>query len=431
MSQKELDRYEIIQKSIRRELTVPKAAELLYLSERQIFTLKAKVKEKGAAGLLHGNRGKPSNRRVPEKERQSIIRIIRNKYPDFGPTLASEKLAEIHGISHDPGTIQTIMEQEGLWKPKKRRKVIYRASRAPKDHYGEMEQFDGSYHDWFEGRAPSCCLLAAIDDATGTVPYASFTTDEGTLPVFRFWNAYFLKHGKPRTIYLDKLRTYFNNILPEYDEEALTQFQRAMEQLGVAPITAHSPQAKGRVERLFKTLQDRLVKELRLRGISDIQEANRFLQEEFLPWFNARYGREPSRKTNLHRKLIVQERMGLPSILSRHSERSVRGDFTLRFKNTWYQLEKKQAALVLPKDVVILEERMDGTLCISIRGKYLHYQVLPARPWERAKLSSAHSARIRSEKKTSGRKPYKPAADHPWRRSFTFQKPEVSISFKT
>ncbi|MBU2577350.1 helix-turn-helix domain-containing protein, partial [Patescibacteria group bacterium] len=202
MSQKELNKYDVIKRALRKEITAKKAGELLQLCVRQIYRLKAKVKEKGAEGLIHGNRGKRSNRRMPEVEHRQIVNLLHWRYSDFKPTHASEKLRDIHGIDKDPKTIRLIMTAERLWKPRRQKGSEYRCSRPRKEHYGEMEQFDGSYERWFEDRAPSCCLLASIDDATGKVTEAKFVHDEGTLPVFGFWYEYLLTHGKPRSIYL-------------------------------------------------------------------------------------------------------------------------------------------------------------------------------------------------------------------------------------
>jgi len=416
MSQKDLNRYDVIQRAIRKEITVSKAGELLHLTERQIYNLKAKVKERGAEGLIHGNRGRPSNRKLPDVEREQIVQLLLQYYSDFKPTHTTEKLDNIHGIKRDSKTIRQIMIDEGLWKPRKQRKADYRCARPRKEHYGEMEQFDGSYEYWFEDRGPYCCLLASVDDAKGTITEAKFVSDEGTLPVFDFWKGYFLTHGKPRSLYLDKLRTYFNNLKPALDdEEMLTQFQRAMRELAVEPIVAHSPQAKGRIENVFKTLQDRLIKEMRLRNISDIATANRFLREEFIPWFNHRYGREPARKANLHRKLTQQERKQLPAILSRQSERTIQNDFTIRFNNKWYQLAKEQPATVRPKDRVIIEERLDNQTYLRLRGKYLNYRILLTKPLKPEKQPWIIPASQKLKKK-----PYKPSADHPWRRPFIF-----------
>lgn len=415
MSQGDLSKYEVIKRSLKKDITVEKAAELLDLSERQIYNLRAAVKEDGAEGLIHGNRGRVSNRRMPENERQEIVRFLRERYSDFRPTHASEKLREIHGLNRDPKTIRLIMTTEGLWRPKRHKKPEYRASRPPKEHYGEMQQFDGSYHRWFEERAPEGCLLASIDDATGRITQAQFAEHEGVFPVFGFWQEYLLSHGKPCSIYLDKLRTYYNNILPAPDEEILTQFQRAMRELDVEPIVAHSPQAKGRIERLFKTLQDRLIKELRLRNISDVKTANQYLRKEFIPWFNSVYGRDPLKKANLHHKLDHTERVQLPAVFSRQSARTVQNDFTFRFNNQWYQLIKEQPATIRPQDRVTIEERLDGQIYIRLRGKYLNYQILPAK--------SPHSIKpfwVIAASQKPERGPYKPPAGHPWRRPFLF-----------
>jgi len=416
MSQKDLNKYDVIKEAIRKEITVKKAGELLRLCERQIYRLKRAVKRRGAAALIHANQGKPGNRRMPDAERQQIIDILSRRYPDFKPTHASEKLNEIHGIKRDPGTIRQIMTGAGLWTPRKQKKPDYRSARPRKEHYGEMQQFDGSYEHWFEGRCPECCLLASIDDATGKVPAAKFADDEGTMPVFDFWQEYFLNHGKPRSIYLDRLRTYYNNHPAALgDEEMLTQFQRAMKELAVETIVAHSPQAKGRVEKLFKTFQDRLIKEMRLRNISDMPAANRFLKEEFLPWFNNKYSVQPRRKSNLHRQLSQQEKRQLPAILSRQSQRTVQNDFTIRFNNQWYQLSKEQPATIRPKERVLLEERTDGSLHIRLRDKCLNYQVLPVRPERQKEQPWIIAATQKKE-----RKYWKPPKDHPWRRQFIF-----------
>ena len=416
MSQQDLNKYDVIKRAIRKEITVKKAGELLHLCERQIYRLKDRVRQKGAEGLIHGNRGKSSNRRMPERERQQIINLLHQCYSGFKPTHTSEKLAEVHGIKKDPKTIRQIMIGEELWIPRKQKKPDYRSSRPRKEHYGEMEQFDGSYEYWFENRGPYGCLLASIDDAKGTITEAKFAADEGTLPVFDFWKEYFLTHGKPRSIYLDKLRTYYNNLKPALDdEEMLTQFQRAMRKLGVEPIVAHSPQAKGRIENLFKTLQDRLIKEMRLKNISDIKTANQFLKKEFLPWFNQKYGREPAKKANLHRQLTQTEKKQLPSILSRQSERTVQNDFTIRFNNKWYQLLKEQPATVRPKERILLEERIDGSLQICLRDKYLNYQILLTKPQKQPKQPWVIAASQKKERKS-----YKPPADHPWRRQIIF-----------
>lgn len=384
MSKKEVDRVDILGRLIRKEIKGVHAALLLALSTRQVRTLKKKFAARGAVGLIHGNRGQPGHHKVPEKEQKKIRDLLQKYYHDFGPTFAAEKLSEDHGITRDPKTIRDIQMAEGLWSPRKgKKKPEHRQWRARKESYGEMLQFDGSYHDWFEGRGETReqCLLATIDDATGTVVQAAFAAHEGVMPVFGFWKEYVLANGKPRCIYLDKFSTYkVNHKVASENPDVKTQFQRACNELGIQPIFANSPQAKGRVERLFQTFQDRLIKELRLAGISTVKEANRFLREIFLPKFNARFSVEPVSKANLHRPLGASEKNRLDSTLSRHTERTVQNDFTFSFGNQWYQITATQALAVRRKDVVTVEEHLDGMIHLRLRGKELNYTLLPERP---------------------------------------------------
>jgi len=380
MSKKELGRLDIINRSLRKEITVKKVAELLGISTRQTYRIRSKIRQRGSQGLVHGNRGKISNRRICEEEKKQIVDLLHKHYSDFGPTLATEKLERKHSIKKSRVAIRSIMIEQGLWKPKKRKNAEYRSKRARKDHFGEMEQFDGSYHAWFEDRAPKCCLLAGIDDAAGIVTHAKFVESEGTLPVFSFWYEYLLLRGKPASIYLDRLRTYSNNGVSEEERKhMLTQFQRAMKEIGIKTISSHSPQARGRVERLFHTLQDRMVKEMRLAGVSSKKQGNAFLKE-YLPVFNKRFGVEPKNGSNLHRKVTAEEKKVLLAILSRQKRRIVKNDFTIRLNNLYYQLTKEQPATIRPKDKVIVEERFNGSIYIRLRNKYLNYEVLPESP---------------------------------------------------
>lgn len=410
MSKKELSQYEVIKRLLRQEINGAKAAKLLALTTRHVRRLKAKVRTGGAKTLIHGNRGKPGNHRVPEKEKQSILKLLLRHYPDFGPTFAAEKLGENHQIRRDPKTIRAIMIQAELWKPKARKQLQHRAWRARRDCYGELQQFDGSYEYWFEDRAARCCLLAAIDDATGKITRAEFAPHEGVVPVLAFWQDYLTTHGRPKAIYLDQFSTYKMNsgVAPD-NHELKTQFERAMQELDIELITAYSPEAKGRVERLFGTLQDRLIKELRLRNISTREAANQYLQREFIPEFHKRFAVEPRLPANLHRTLNQKEQDQLPAILSRQYVRSVQNDFTISFQKQWYQLTEGQVVLVRPKDRLTVELRLDSSIHLRLRGKYLSYQVLPARPEKTTPKSWALSNSL-------PRRIYKPAFDHPWRK---------------
>ena len=415
MSKKELNRYEIIKRLIRKEINCPKAASLLSLSVRQIKRLKLRVKQDGVKGLLHASRGKSSHNRLGEEERTKIVKLLHQHYHDFGPTFASEKLFEKHQLKHDPKTIRQIMIDEELWKPKKKEnRSIHRQWRERKSAYGEMIQFDGSYEHWLEDRGSSgeICLLAAIDDATGRLVMAEFASHEGILPVFNFWQKYLNTHGRPRLIYLDKFSTYHQNQASAFENgSTLTQFQRAMDELRIEVIPANSPQAKGRVERLFGTLQDRLIKELRLANISTISSANQFLKKIFIPRFNHKFAVVPRSASNLHQRLDAKEQNGLSGILSKQTERTVQNDFTFTLKSQWYQVIREQKMTVCRKDKVIVEERPNGSIFIRLRGRYLNYQVLPQRPAREAKPVLQVLTTPQKEKLS----PKSPPSNHPWR----------------
>lgn len=417
MSPKEIKYYDVIKKLIRNDLNGSEAADVLNLTTRHIRRLKGRVAKEGIKGLIHKNRGKESNRKILDKERKEIIAILHSRYHDFKPTFASEKLEEDHNIKRDPKTIRDIMIAEGLWKPKEKKKPKHREWRQRKASFGEMIQYDGSYEHWFEKRNEKYCLLAAIDDATGKVIKAKFVKDEGVFPTFDFWKEYTQEQGKPYSIYVDKFSTYSqNHKLAKENDDALTQFQRAMEKdLNIEVIPANSPQAKGRVERLFQTLQDRLIKELRLNDISNTEEANKFLKETFLSKLNDKFAVEPRSKANLHKKLNQKEKNNLDGIFSKQYPRVVRNDFTISYKNNWYQLDKQQPATIQKKDIITIEERMDGTIKFRLRGKHLNYKILPERP---KKIDKAIWVIPANKKRT----PYKPKANHPWKRQHLFQK---------
>ena len=413
MSKKDIDRHDVLKRLIRKEIKRSHAAKLLRLTVRHVTRLKHAVIAFGPGTLIHKQRGKPSHNRLSEKERTKIVMLLRERYSDFGPTFATEKLLELHKICHDPKTIRAIQIEAGLWKPRRsKRKDDHRSWRQRRSAFGEMQQFDGSYHNWFEGRSgmTEACLLVSIDDATGKVVEAAFAPHEGVFPVFAFWKAYIEIHGKPRQIYMDKFSTYKMNSHAAKDNPDLkTQFERAMIDLHIEPIFANSPQAKGRVERLFDTLQDRLVKELRLAGISTVAEANVFLREKFIPHFNAKFSVEPVSASDMHQPLTEQERRNLPSIFSRQEIRTIQNDFTFSFQNQWHQLTKNQLVTVCKKDEVTIEEHLDHTIHVRLRSKELNYVILPARP----KKVTVPFVIAKSAPRI-----IRPRADHPWRQRF-------------
>lgn len=410
MTQKELSKYEIIQDLIAGKINGTDASKQIGVTVRHVKRLKSRVIKYGAEGLIHKSRGREGNRKLDSEIIKKTNKLLKEKYYDFGPTFAAEKLDEDHDIEINKETVRVMMTNLELWKPKPRKQSGKRHIwRARKDNFGEMQQFDGSYHVWF-GEEESCLLLS-VDDATGKITDAKFDINESTKAVFRFWVGYFDKNGLPLSIYLDKFSTYKINHKNAVDnKDMITQFERAMKQVGVNPITAHSPQAKGRVERMFETLQDRLVKELRLAGITTIEEANKFL-EKYIPKFNAKFAVVPNRRKNLHKKIDKQTREKLPQIFSIQNNRKVNNDYTVQFKNMFFQLDREQTTTVYKKDMVIVEEHLDGSIKLRLRDKYLNYTVLPERPKKEINIKLPALTR---EKQNS----YKPPVDHPWRRQF-------------
>src|SRR3989344_3262308 len=421
MTKKEAGRFEIIKDLIAKKIDGTEAARSLSLSIRQIKRIKAAVVTLGIAGVIHGNRGHQSHNKIDPEVLEKATEHLHKTYHDFNPLLAKEKLQELHHIDLGRETVRQLMIKENLWQSRKKHQTKKHFWRERKDNYGEMQQFDGSYHHWFEGRNEKelgleQCLLLSVDDATGKITKAEFDFNEGVLPVFRFWQEYALTHGLPVSIYLDKFSTYKVNHKNATDnQELMTQFQRAMNQLGVRLITAHSPQAKGRVEKMNGTLQTRLVKEMRLAGINTTSEANLFLEEVFVPKFNAQFAVIAKKETDLHKKLSSEKIVQMPQIFSIQSERKVCNDYTIRFNNIYYQLSETQPTTVHKKDTVIIEEHLNGEVKISRRNHYLDYTILPKRP---KKEVDVKLAALTPRKPTN----WKPPQDHPWRTQFFINK---------
>lgn len=411
MSSKQLSRLQIIQNLIDGLINGTHASKLLSLSVRQIRRLKYKIKQHGHLGVIHGNKGKIGNRKINPEIIDKATKLLHKHYHDFKPTFASEKLDKLHNIKINKETLRQIMISENLWTPKPRKSnKQYHSWRPRKEYFGEMQQFDGSYEFWFESRAPKCCLLASIDDATGKITFAQFASDEGVLPVFSFWKDYLQNLGKPLNIYLDKGSTYKVNSKHLLDDpSALTQFEKTMQQLNINIIHAYSPQAKGRVERLFGTLQDRLIKELRLANISSVEEANIFLKNIFIPFFNKKFAVLPLQKKNLHCSLNAWEKDNLNHLFSIKESRIVNNDFTVLFEKQWFQLTPSQPTLVCRKDKVLVEKHLDCSIKIKLRKYYLNFNLLPKKPIAKSTKKVIALSRSKSIPK--------PAPNHPWRKS--------------
>lgn len=400
MSGKELRRVHVIRQVVEKTLTQVEAGALLGLTDRQIRRLVRRVKQEGDRGLMHQGRGRPSNRRIPEMHKTKMLRLYERHYGDFGPTLAAEKLEERHGLTVSEETLRRWLLAKEVTHFR-RRKRPHRAWRARKAHVGELVQLDGSHHDWFEGRGPWCVLMAYIDDASSRV-FAQFYDHEGTIPAMDSFQRYVRQYGLPLALYADKHTTYQSPAEPTVTEqltgtEPRSQFGRALDELGVELIAAHSPQAKGRVERLFGTFQDRLVKELRLAGIATLAAANQFLAQ-YLPVYNRRFAVRPAQKVDLHRPTPTERELSRSLCLK--MTRCLRKDFTLAYQGQLYQIHDTVRAAH-----VQVEAHLDGTLRITHHGRPLGFHAIAARPVAATEIT----ARPRS------RRPVKPAADHPWR----------------
>ena len=400
MSVKELRRVHVLRQTMEKQLTQVKAGTLLGLPTRHIRRLIERVEQAGDQGLAHRGRGKPSNRRIPEKVQTKALTLYAQRYGDFGPTLAAEKLAERHGITLSAETVRGWLLAKGVTHFQ-RRKRPHRAWRERKAHVGELVQLDGSHHDWLEGRGPRCVLMAYIDDASSRV-YARFYAYEGTIPAMDSFQRYIQRYGIPLAIYADKHSTYHSPAEPTVAEqlagvEPRSQFGRALGELGVELIPAHSPQAKGRVERLFKTFQDRLIKELRLAGGSTLDEANRFL-EDYLPIYNQRFSVQPVQPADLHRPRPASRE--LDRSLCIKTTRCLRRDWTVAHHGHLYQVQTNVRATH-----VQVEERVDGTMRMTHQGRALVYHAITARPVKAVEAKKVHPPRC----------PVTPRPDHPWR----------------
>lgn len=408
MSPKELSRLEVMQKLEEKRMRQKQAARILGLSVRQVKRLLRAYRDHGAYGLVSKRRGRPSNNRLPEETRRQALNLLKGKYKGFGPTLACEKLVEIEGLKISVESVRQLMITEGLWKPRKARKVAVHQMRSRRACYGELVQIDGSPHDWFEGRAPACSLLVFIDDATGRLGQLSFVKSESFFSYAQAARAYVERHGKPFAFYSDKHGIFRVNQSASGTTSALTQFGRAMQQLDIQIICAHTPQAKGRVERAIQTLQDRLPKELRLRNISSWQDGNAFLPE-FMADFNRRFAVQPRSDLDAHRPLAAQD--DLDQILTWQETRILSKNLTIQFRNTVYQIQTKRPTYALRHAPVTVCLDAQENLSILYKGKPLDHTIFH---------KQAKQSEIVDPKQLNSvvRKPHKPAPDHPWRKGF-------------
>ena len=399
-TQEELKALHVIRKTIDKVITQKEAALDIDLTERQVRRKVKRVRQEGDKGIIHRLRGRPSNRTTSDSIKSRVLKLFKDKYPDFGPTLASEKLFERDQIKVNDETLRLWLIEEGI-QYKKRKKRPHRQWRERKSHFGEMIQMDGSHHDWFEGRGPKCVLMGYIDDATGR-PFGRFHEFEGTIPAMDSFKRYIKKHGIPLSVYLDKHSTYKStkklSVEEELaNEEALSNFERALKELGVYVIHANSPQAKGRIERIFNTFQDRLIKEMRLANVRTIDQANAFL-ERYLPIYAERFAVTASKAGDLHRP--VPKGIDLDRILCVKTERTLRNDFTIAHDKKLYQVLDNT-----PAKKVTVEERINGSMIVRYKDRALRFKKITTKPPKEPYVFKI-------------RKVYIPPADHPWKRTF-------------
>jgi hypothetical protein len=405
MSRKERDRLTIMMGIKQQELTLVAAAEVLAMSYRQTQRVWQRYQREGDAGLVHRLRGRPSLRRLAPELRVRVLARYAERYADFGPTLAAEYLAADDGLQVDHETLRRWLLAAGQ-RTVRRRRQRHRQWRERKACLGAMVQLDGSQHDWFEGRRAKAVLMVMVDDATGRL-WAQFFEEETTRASYDVFEGWVRRHGLPRSLYVDRDSIYRCEGLGSVAEQLAgkapqTQFGRAMATLDVELIMANSPQAKGRVERMNGVLQDRLVKALRLAGIRDLESANRFLAEGFLPAFNRRFNRPAASPADVHRGVPRE----LDEVLSWEVERVVQRDWTVASSGKWYQLDRRHEALSLVRRKVIVRTLRDGRVQLAYHGTKLCWRELPARPVR--EQPKAVTVKLRTVKP--------PAANHPWRR---------------
>ena len=420
MSGTELRRVEVLARVKSEELQLTDAALLLDISYRQTKRLWKRYREEGAAGLKHQSAGRPSNRAKPEKFRRKVLRLVGEKYSAtehgdrFGPTLAAEHLASEDGLEVDAETLRRWMLAEGLWSRERKRKP-YLQRRERRRHFGELVQLDGSFHEWLEKRGARACLMNMVDDATGTT-LAMFAEQETIWAAVRILRVWIRPYGIPRALYTDWKNVYKRKPTEQEAVDgtaAVTQFGRMCARLGIDIIVATSPQAKGRVERSHGTHQDRLVKKLRLRKISDYGTANEYLRDQYLAEHNERFTREAAEAADYHQRAPGKKE--LDRIFRLEHERTISNDWVIRHDGRWYQLQRQSQNYAPVKARITIYEAEDGKLEMEYRGRKLSYSEI-AGPRVRNAAKATDSAMQR-------RYPHTPPAEHPWRQRYSGMKP--------
>lgn len=415
MSQKELSRFDIIKRVVDKMIKQTEAARVLCLSYRQTQRLVQTYLKEGVKGLISKKRGKASNHRFSKKIKTNARELIESIYVDFGPKFASEKLEENHKIKISKETLRQWMIEWGVWEPSRRKQAQIHQQRKRRPCFGELVQIDGSPHDWFEGRGDSCCLISFIDDATSRAVNLQFFPVENTQAYFESCKKHLKKHGRPLIYYSDRHGIFRVNHKNALGGEGETQFERAMKELGIQTINANSPQAKGRVERHNRTLQDRLVKEMRLKNISDIDTANQFL-ETFINDYNNKFGKSPASDTDLHQKAIPKEEV-LNVILSERYTRKLSKNLEFSFEGKTYQVivEKGKIGYGLRKATITICRDARSEIKVWYKNRYLDFKEFKKEKEPSKIVTSKEINMIADKIKISHTK--KPVMNHPWKRN--------------
>lgn len=412
MSYQEIDRVGIVELVEAKKLSQIEGSKQLNISTRQMRRLQKRYREEGIEGLVSKHRGKPSNNRIGEAIKSEVCKLIREKYPDFGPTLAHEKLVERHHIKFSVESIRQMMIADGLWTPKQKKNQRVFQLRPRRERFGELIQIDGSPHDWFEGRSDSCTLIVFIDDATSQLTSLQFFPTETTKAYMDVLKKHMADYGRPVSLYSDRHGIFRVNQEEAKSGDGHTQFSRALDTLDIESIQAQTPQAKGRVERVNQTLQDRLVKEMRLKGINNLDEANAFLPE-FISDFNQRFEKPAKNKDDAHRKVLHTPRE-IDLILSRHSKRKVTNELEISYEKTIYQIKGKRHRLK-QKQITVCD-LFGKEIVLLYEGEEIAYQRFSEkRSCPNPEDEKTLNKRVDQAMERQSRATHKPAADHPWR----------------
>jgi len=420
MSIKELNYLEIISSVDKKSLTQTQAAESLSLTNRQIRRLLKRYRIQGPIGLISKKRGATGNHRLKTSLKELVLSLINTHYHPTNPTFAFEKLTEVHKLKISLSSVRKIMIDNDLWSETKAKKIRIHQLRQRRPREGELQQIDGSPHAWFEDRGPKCSLLYCIDDATGKIKAALFAPSEGLWPYYRLMEQYLKIHGRPIALYSDKHTTFRVNHKEALTGNGLTQFGKAMKELDITMIFAHSPQAKGRIERANRTLQNRLVQEFRLHNISDIDAANAFLPN-FIEDFNRRFAVTANNPDNAHRPLLDSH--DLTKLFTEKYERTLSKNLIFQYNNTIYQIKTSKQKYTLNKAKIIVQQGPQGEVSVFYKNQPLEFTAVFQQERQGAVVDSKNLNECvnhlqESIKIEENNQPYRPSRKHPWKKGF-------------